>query len=90
MENNLKLIDGIFSVEDAKKILLRIINTKINHHKLDDFSNNIRFNISDNISNKRILELEGTLLELEKIISLAAKNNMRLKINSEIQISLFK
>lgn len=91
MENyKLKLIDGTFAIEDAKKMLYNVINSKINHHKLDYFSNSIRFSQNDNTSGKRILELEKTLLELEKILTLALENDLKINIKSDIQITLTK
>ena len=89
-ERNLKLIDGVFSAEDAKKVLFNLINSKINHHKLDDFSNSIRFNDNDNSSKNRIQQLESTLLEIDEIIAYAITNNLKINLKSNIEIVLEK
>ncbi|MBC7641677.1 MAG: hypothetical protein H7174_04970 [Flavobacterium sp.] len=89
-ERNLKLIDGVFSAEDAKKVLFNLINSKINHHKLDDFSNNIRFNENENSSKNRIQQLESTLLEIDEIAAYAIANNLKMNLKSNIEIVLEK
>ena len=48
-----KLIKGTFSPEQAKIILNSLINSKINFHNLEDFSNSIRFNSDDSYSKKK-------------------------------------
>jgi len=38
-----KLIDGYFSAEEARDILLALINHKIAHHEMHSFSQQVRF-----------------------------------------------
>jgi phage terminase large subunit len=38
-----KLIDGCFSAEEARDILLALINHKIAHHEMQAFSQQVRF-----------------------------------------------
>jgi hypothetical protein len=38
-----KLIDGYFSAEEARDILLALINHKIAHHEMHAFSQQVRF-----------------------------------------------
>ena len=85
---NYKLIDGIFQPSEAKKVLLDLLNTKISYHKLDDFSNHIRFNTEISNSKNRIEELLKTSNAIKEIIELANQNGKQLKINSEIIIEL--
>ena len=86
--NNYKLIDGVFQPSEAKKVLLDLLNTKISYHKLDDFSNHIRFNKELTNSKNRIEELLKTSNAIKEIIELANQNGMQLKIKSEITIEL--
>jgi hypothetical protein len=88
--NQFKLIDGIFMPEEAQKIILELINTKINYHKLDDFSNHIRFNNDPAFSKGRVAELMDTSQSVKELIEFAMKNQLQLKINSEITIELVK
>lgn len=84
--HNYTLINGIFQPTEAKKILMDLINTKINYHNLDSFSNHIRFNTDISSSKNRIDELKKTSESIKELIELAQKQNMKLKLNSEISI----
>jgi hypothetical protein len=92
MENitPLVLIDGVFTPTEAQKILLELINTKISYHKLDDFSNHIRFNNDPSFSKARVAALINTSQSVKEVIEHAIKNKLQLKINSEIIIELVK
>ena len=83
---NYKLIDGVFHPSEAQKILMDLINTKINYHNLDSFSNHIRFNADISSSKNRIEELQKSSESIIELIELAQKNNLQLKLNSEISI----
>lgn len=83
-----KLIDGEFSPDDAKKVLLSILNSKINFHNLLSFSNHIRFNNDINTSKNRIEELNNTKTAILELIEKATKENLTFKIKSNISIEL--
>ena len=70
MKNNqeIKLIDGIFSVEDADKVITKLINYKIDYHIREDFSNHIRFNNNIEHSNIRVEELNQTIIAFKRFI----------------------
>jgi hypothetical protein len=53
-EYQFKLVEGQYTTVEAKKILLGLINSKINFHQLEHFSNEIRFNENNNHSKIRI------------------------------------
>ena len=81
------LIDGCFSNEEAKEILMNIISTKIHFHEKRDFSSQERFGKNDEISQKRIPELKESINIINKKIDEAKANNKKLIINSELTIS---
>ena len=87
-EHNYKLIDGIFQPIEAQNLLLELIDTKINFHNRDAFSNHIRFN--SNILNdvSRTKKLKITSEEMKRLIQFAASNNYELEIKSNISITL--
>jgi hypothetical protein len=87
-KQNFKLIDGVFNPIEAKKIVISLINNKINYHDLEDFSNHIRFNNNLSHSQKRVNELQVAKEELSNLISLAEANGWELKINSTIEINI--
>lgn len=85
---NYKLIEGVFKPSEAQRMLLDLINAKINYHNLDSFSNHIRFNTEFSSSKIRIEELAKTSESIKELIELANNNNMQLIIKSEITIEL--
>lgn len=84
----IKLIDGLFSVEDADKVITKLINYKIDYHIREDFSNHIRFNNNIEQSNKRVQELNDTLIAFKKMIKENTNNSVNLKIKSFISIEI--
>ena len=92
MENtqDYKLIDGIFTCEEAEKVLIALFNYKIDYHNREDFSNHIRFNKNIEHSQKRIVELTQTKEAIQKMIAESKSNNFNLVINSTVTISLEK
>lgn len=86
----IKLIDGIFEPTEAIKVLSGVINSKINFHKLEDFSNHIRFDGSLSNSKKRIDELNQSLQDFIALIAIAKNKNLKISIKSDIIIELVK
>ena len=87
-DQNFKLIDGIFTAEEAEKVLTTLLNYKIDYHNREDFSNHIRFNQSIEHSKKRIQELYSTKDDIKKMIQESKKEGFNLIINSNITIRL--
>ena len=87
-DQEFKLIEGVFQPEEAQKLLMEMINTKINFHNLDAFSNHIRFNTSISNSNARVNELNETAEKLKILMEYARENTIELEIKSNISITL--
>jgi len=90
MHEQYKLIDGTFSPEDAKTVLLTLVNDKINYHKMEHFSNHERFGKDLKHSAKRIEELEKLSVELVQQLNTAAAQNAQVKVNGYIQMEFIK
>jgi hypothetical protein len=86
--SNLTLIEGNFSVEDAREILLKIHKSKINFHQRKNWSSQERFGKPDETAEKRIPLLTKNLEEIDAIISRAITENKRIDISSQITIQL--
>ena len=84
----LNLIEGNFSDEEAKEILMSIFLAKINFHEKKIFSSQIRFGKDDEIAVNRIPKLKKEIEKMLQIISEAKLHNKRLLITSKIDISL--
>jgi hypothetical protein len=83
----LTLIEGEFSVNEAKEILNSIFSSKINFHNIKNWSAQERFGKDDAIAQKRIPALKTEMKKLEEILAEAKANNKKLVLSSEITIS---
>lgn len=84
----LTLIEGNFSPVEAKEILMNIFSTKINFHKVKNFSSQERYGIDDEKAQKRILELILSVEKIKQVIAEAKESNRNLVITSQINIEL--
>lgn len=92
MKNNqeFKLIDGTFSIEDANKVLTTLLNYKIDYHNREDFSNHIRFNKNIEHSKKRIQELTEAKEQIRSLILNSDSQDIKFVIKSNISIEIEK
>lgn len=87
-KENLSLIEGKFSPEEAREILINIYSTKLNFHERKNFSSQERFGKEDVIALKRIQELKESVDKILDIISEASATNHQVVISSQINIQL--
>ncbi len=84
-KHNTKLIEGNFSPEKAKTILMELLSRKINFHEKEKFSNELRFGEDRDHCAKRIKQLTQERQDLiQWLDTLDAKDN--LKINCVISL----
>ncbi|MBP9688832.1 MAG: hypothetical protein KBE91_04420 [Bacteroidia bacterium] len=86
--NNFTLIDGVFTPQEAREVLLNIFNSKIRFHKAKIFSFRERNGIEDEASNTRVLQLKNTMEKLELFINQCEQDGEKLTVKSEIAITL--
>jgi hypothetical protein len=79
------LIKGEFTKDEAREILLGMINYKINFHELRNLSTSIQQGQRDDASLTRIQELERTRVEMFKFFN-GLRDSGKLKITSKIII----
>lgn len=84
----LKLIEGKFTEDDAREILLKLFSDKINFHRLKNFSSQIRHGNEDEIANSRIPELQESITKINSFLDKHKSENRKLHITSEITISI--
>jgi len=87
--NNYKLIEGDFDPNDAAKILFALVNSKINFHSMESFSNHVRFGTKLKSQEKRIKELQQVNNKIKRLVDDANKKNKKMRITSFINIDLF-
>jgi len=86
--NNYTLINGTFSANDATKILLDMINNKINYHHLQIHSISERFNGDVSHSEKRIAELTKLSKSIRKSLEAAEEKGLHVEIHCPIEIKV--
>ena len=83
-----RLIDGLFSPDEANQLLMTLIEDKINFHQRNNWSSRERFGESDSVSAKRISELRQTKADLAALVAEATAVGMKLTIRGNIEITL--
>jgi hypothetical protein len=84
----IKLIDGQFTPEEAKDVLLEIIAKKINFHKLKNFTSQVRYDQPDAESEERIKELQEAKEEFLALVQEAKRERRSLVIEATVHIAL--
>jgi len=85
---NLSLIEGKFTPEEAREILINIFSKKVNFHERRNFSSQERFGKDDPIALKRIPELKQSIEKITTLMSEASANDKQVVISSQINIQL--
>jgi hypothetical protein len=87
---DLLLINGIFSPDEAKEVLMNIFASKIQFHELKNLRAMINTNQDDKTSALRVQQLKETIDEFNAVFQQANENGLELSIQSHIEISLLK
>jgi hypothetical protein len=82
------LISGSFQADDARQVLLTLVNDKISFHERNDWSHQERFGEKNPAVLKRIEELHQTREDLVKMLDDVATSGVRLNIQCNIEITL--
>ena len=79
------LIEGEFSAEDAREILMELLANKLSFHTKRNFSSEIRFKKQDEFSVQRIQELEKTQRTVLAILKEGAGETFRINCQIELE-----
>lgn len=82
----IKLIDGQFSPEDAREILMSLFTKKLQFHEMNNLSSKERFGKEDPMASIRIPELKESLEKINEIIKNAEREKEILEIKSTVNI----
>ncbi len=83
---NVTLINGAFTPDEAKEVLLALISNKIHFHQMRNFSSEERFGKPDPLSVKRLSELYESRKHVVSLLEEAASVGYKLEIESFINI----
>jgi len=86
-KQHFQLIDGTFTPSEASRVLLSLVQRKMDFHRLEQFSNELRLGRDPAHSEKRLRDLANLETALKEIFDSAADAKQNLKINGWIEIS---
>ena len=86
--HDFKLIEGVFTPQDAKEVLISLYSSKLNFHEMKNFSSNERLGKNDETSTKRIPELKKSILDITEIIENAVKKKRKLILTAVVNIQV--
>jgi len=85
MDAKFSLIDGEFSVEEAREVITNLLDFKIQYHSKQSFSSEIRKGVKDEISLSRKERLKITKQDFLKYLENFSDSDT-ITVFSEIQI----
>ena len=86
----LTLINGNFTNDEAKEILMNMFSSKINFHTVKNWSSQERYGQDDEIAQKKIPALRDEIKKLELILAEAKVKSKKIVLSSEINISILE
>lgn len=84
-KEDIELINGIFSPQEAKEILLTILEDKIRFHNVK-LMRGFESGIETTSSKKRLLELQAAKESVLRVVNNAVEDSSDLSINATISI----
>ena len=87
-KQHFQLIDGTFSPTEASRLLLSLVQRKIDYHRKEQFSDEERFGKAPSHSEKRLRDLAKLESDLKEFFASASDSNQNLNINGWIEITL--
>jgi hypothetical protein len=84
----IELIKGTFTPDEAREILLQLLNSKINFHNRRNFSSRERFGKPDAYSEQRLEYLMESRKIVLALVSKSTDAEKLLTINSSIEINI--
>lgn len=85
--NEFTLIEGVFTPEEAKEVLLNLIEYKIQFHHRKNFSSEIKSGQQDEHSLRRMEELKKTKQKIQEMLNSKDNEDVHLSITSLITIN---
>jgi len=84
----IELINGTFTPDEGREILLKLLNSKINFHNLKNWSSRERFGKPDAYSEQRLIHLNESRKKVETLFAESVDEEKRVTINSSIEITI--
>ena len=87
-QQQFQLIDGVFTPAEASQVLLSLVKSKMDYHRMEKLSNEERFGGDTTHSERRLRDLAHLHASLKEYLILAADSNQTLEIKGFIEIKI--
>lgn len=84
----IELIKGTFTLDEAREVLLELLNSKINFHNMKNWSSRERFGKPDAYSEQRLEYLMESRKKVQTLLSKSFDEEKSVTINSIIEINI--
>ncbi len=85
---SVKLVDGLYTAEEAREVVLGLLHSKIHFHELNNFRSVEQTGKPDPMAQHRLPELISEQEKARQLLQLAADKRCILNITASIQIEL--
>ena len=82
-----QITDGTFTPPEASRVLLSLVQSKMDYHRLEQFSNEVRLGRDPSHSEKRLRELAKIESALKDFLASASEAKQKLQISGWIEIT---
>jgi hypothetical protein len=87
-ETIVRLVDGVFSPEDAKEVAVTLLKSKIQFHVFKNMHTEETTGKEDPFSKQRIRELKSSADTLNYLCDYSSKTNKKIRIYSQMVIEV--
>ena len=87
-QQQFQLIDGTFTPSEASRVLLSLVKSKMDYHRMEQLSDGERFGRNPARSEARLQDLARLHASLKEYLTLAAAANQTLQIKGCIEIKV--
>ena len=84
----LNLISGKYTPSEANEVLLKLVDIKINFHKIKNLKSQINFEMPDAGSDARIRELMDIRAQIVSLIQEAVESNSDVAVESILNVAV--
>lgn len=84
----LELVKGQFTAEEAREVLMNLINSKLSYHNKKNLRSIERSGQVDQNSKKRIEELKEMRQNIVQLVKKAEERGVKMNIHSEVKVEL--
>jgi hypothetical protein len=87
---NFTLINGVFTPEEGRSLLMNLLMSKEKYHGIEEFSNKIRFGKDESNHEMRMKELQPIMEAVKHASEFAQQQELNMEIRGTIEVKIIK